>query len=63
MKMTHKMKLVQEVVAFLKKDKIEPSQQEVSKWVMSHLNLGKYGGLKQGDFSLYFREHYVKETE
>lgn len=70
MRKTHKMKLVAEIVDILK-EKGMPADQinhsTVSSWVMSQLktdpyNEARYGGLRQGDFSLYFREFYGQEA-
>ena len=61
------MKLLDEIVELFKKDKREVTRDSVSSWVTEQVRYGthyaaKYGGLKQGDFSLYFREHYHEEA-
>lgn len=67
MKKPKKMKLIAEIVEILKKDDKEVNHSTVSSWVMSQVhthsyNEVRYGGLRQGDFSLYFREYYAQEA-
>lgn len=62
------MTLVAEVVEILKKEGREPTHAAASSWCMNQVQYGtheagRYGGLKQGDFALYFREFYGKDTE
>lgn len=68
MKKPKKMKLISEIIEKLRKDGKEITHESVSSWVMTQMgrdayNEARYGSLKQGDFALYFREHYVKETQ
>lgn len=67
MKSNKKIRLVGEIVQILKDEKREVNHNNVSSWIMGQFgrdnyNWGKYGSIRQGDITLYFRHFYDKNS-
>jgi len=59
--------MVEEIVEILKRDNREVSHTAVNSWIMGQFgrdnyNWGKYGSIRQGDITLYFRHFYDKNA-
>lgn len=67
MKKNKKIRMVQEIVEILERDDRIADHNAVSSWIMGQFgkdnyNWGKYGSIRQGDISLYFKHFHDKNS-